>query len=216
MAVWRLDFGGDLFSDIWECRLHIEGNLASATDRIPGTSTPFDDVVDDVKKWWGAVGFTAASSLRWVKFNRIDPKTKHYVDKGATQERQFAPIINTNYGVAMPQLSLCVSLTTDKARGRGHRGRFYPPPVLIDEAQDSNGGLRDTFCLSYARTNAQFIKDLNNWPGLDNDATNGGQVVILDIDGNTTPVSGVSIGNVMDTQRRRRSALKEKYTSVSV
>ena len=67
-----------------------------------------------------------------------------------------------------------------------------------------------------ANSAAQLITDLDNQPSID---INNPRVIIASDLGAPGPyhvVTGVQVGDVVDTQRRRRNALPEAYTSAPV
>ena len=207
MAVYRLDFGGPLYSDIWQCTLHMEGA------GMPTADAALDDLVQDLSTWMAASQSSSAASLGWVKFNEIDPLSRRYKSATETHERILTtPVRGSVEGNGMPQQTLCISLLTGAKRGLASRGRFYPPATVLSLSSAgtvSKPGV--TLVATAART---LITNLNNWPGTDTPI--GGQVVVLGGNGTTRPVTAVSVGNVMDTQRRRRNKLRESYTTLAL
>jgi hypothetical protein len=96
---------------------------------------------------------------------------------------------------------LCQALTLETATGNGHgrtvRGRFYPPAYCDGTGATASTG--DTE--AYAQTWRSFVIQLNN-AGLVvcvASVTDGGQLA---------PVTALTADNVIDTQRRRKNAVK--------
>ena len=207
MAVFRLDFGGPLYADIWQCTLHMEGT------GMPTADAALDDLVKDLSTWMRASQSASSAALGWVKFNEIDPISRRYKSATETHERLLTtPVRGSVEGNGMPQQTLCVSLLTGAKRGLASRGRFYPPATVLSLGADGTVGPQGvTNVAQAART---LIINLNNWPGTDTPM--GGQVVVLGGNGTTRPVTAVSVGNVMDTQRRRRNKLRESYTTLAL
>ena len=207
MAVFRLDFGGPLYADIWQCTLHMEGA------GMPTADAALDDLVKDLSTWMVDSKSASSASLAWVKFNEIDPVSRRYKSATETYERILTtPVRGAVEGNGMPQQTLCVSLLTGAKRGLASRGRFYPPATVLSLGADgtvSNNGVNSV--ATAART---LINSLNNWPGTDTPFN--GQVVVLGGNGVTRNVTAVSVGNVMDTQRRRRNKLRESYTTLAL
>jgi hypothetical protein len=107
-----------------------------------------------------------------------------------------------------PQLSVCVSLRTSRSGAR-YRGRFYLPAPLA-----SNG---DTI----GRIVAARVTDVTTALSTAFSAAIGvGPSVIVMIYSrvgrSVEPVLSLDVGNVMDTQRRRRDKLVEVRTSVPI
>ena len=207
LAVYRLDFGGPLYADIWQCTLHMQGV------GMPTADAALDDLVKDLSTWMAASQSSSAASLGWVKFNEIDPVSRRYRSATETHERILTtPVRGTVEGNGLPQQTLCVSLLTGAKRGLASRGRFYPPATVLSLSSD--GTVSKTGVNSVATAARTLITNLNQWPGTDTPI--GGQVVVLGGNGVTRPVTAVSVGNVMDTQRRRRSKLRESYTTIAL
>ena len=207
VAVYRLDFGGPLYADIWQCTLHMQGV------GMPRADAALDDLVQDLSTWMAASQSASSASLAWVKFNEIDPLTRRYVSATDTYERILTtPVKGSVEGNGLPQQTLCISLLTGAKRGLASRGRFYPPATIASLGAD--GTVNPNAVESIATAARTLITNLNNWPGTDTPL--GGQVVVLGGNGTTRPVTAVSVGNVMDTQRRRRSKLKERYTTLAL
>ena len=207
MAVFRLDFGGPLYADIWQCTLHMEGA------GMPTADAALDDLVKDLSTWMVDSKSASAASLAWVKFNEIDPVSRRYKSATETHERILTtPVRGSVEGNGMPQQTLCISLLTGAKRGLASRGRFYPPATVLSLSSD--GTVSKTGVNLVATAARTLITNLNNWPGTDTPI--GGQVVVLGGNGTTRPVTAVSVGNVMDTQRRRRNKLRESYTTLAL
>lgn len=207
MAVFRLDFGGPLYADIWQCTLHLQGV------GMPTADAALDDLVQDLSTWMVASQSSSAAALAWVKFNEIDPVSRRYKSATDTYERILTtPVKGTVEGNGLPQQTLCVSLLTGAKRGLASRGRFYPPSTILSLGSD--GTVSKTGVNLVASAARTLITNLNNWPGTDTPM--GGQVVVLGGNGTTRNVNAVSVGNVMDTQRRRRSKLRESYTTLAL
>jgi surface antigen len=121
-----------------------------------------------------------------------------------------------------PQIALAASFTSAKMRGVGSHGRMYLPGISIGlDTTGHVGGAGLTAVLGAFKT---FINACNA-------ASASGDIVILashgSINKDGTPkiggsapinkaVTGIKIGNVFDTQRRRRNQLAETYQAVSL
>lgn len=114
-----------------------------------------------------------------------------------------------------PQLSIVASLLAAPGTGVARKGRMFLPGVA--DTISTGGKLTSTCPTSLATTLATFFTNLNG------DADLQG-TVILASKGGTNPVSAganrvlasVKVGDVYDTQRRRRNQLVEQYYSSNV
>lgn len=209
MAVYKLAFGGDLYDDVWECGLHLGATTGGSADAY------LDDFTNDIKTWMDAAGVISAATLKYVKLNEISATTRRYVDQSNSYERVGTPIYATSYGAqVLPQLTLCVSLGTGIKRGPAAHGRFYPPPISYIGSGLVSGRVSPSNVTSYLNACKAFIDNLNNQPGID--GANSFTVVVLGKGGVQRNVETVSVGDVVDTQRRRRNALVEKRQSATV
>lgn len=108
----------------------------------------------------------------------------------------------------MPQICLVTTLTTTRSRGRGSKGRFYSPAVVATPA--ANGRIAPDQVLNHVGQSTALISDINGL-GL-------GPVSVMSSlgAGSSLPVTGVRVGGVLDTQRRRRNQLSEEYQAAPV
>lgn len=117
------------------------------------------------------------------------------------------PVGNSSSTQLPPQNSVCASLRTLQVGAHGRGRMFLPSPAsnVLSGAKVSStaqGDIKDAM--------VQFLEDLawNNISGtLVRPIVTGGNYTSYAV------VNGVRIGNVMDTQRRRRNAIAEVYVS---
>lgn len=150
-------------------------------------------------------GIGAQAKFSFVKVNAIGLDGK-YIGDGAN-EATFADLAGGGGASSMPnQVALVIGLTTGFTRGVAHRGRFYSPlPAL---PLDTDGRLlpavRDMVKGSAAtlRTNVNAA------------STTGFVMAVMSRKAGAPghrAVTGVEVGRVLDTQRRRRRNLAEAY-----
>lgn len=122
---------------------------------------------------------------------------------------------STDSGIMPPQVSLAATLTSAKVRGFGSKGRMYLPGI--------NAPLLSTGHINSSTVAAIAVKLKAFFDGV-----NAAGDVLLPVTLNATastnptsthdaemwPVTGLKIGNVYDTQRRRRNQLVETYSGV--
>lgn len=134
-----------------------------------------------------------------------------------------AAIAGSSGGAPLPpQISLAATLTSDNQRGLASKGRMYLPGVNLPM------GATDPHVAIFEQTNIAdqlkvFIDAVNA------NATINGYVVLASkgtkltnpadpnqwayVNGKTARVTGLRVGNVYDTQRRRRNGIAESYVS---
>lgn len=153
--------------------------------------------------------------LQYCKLNLIN-RQGHY-DAGTTSEHVFS---NTpGGGLDNPrypnQVAMVVSLTTNVSRGPAHRGRYYlPMPTL---AVSTDGRVAQADANAAAASAKTFLEAISDVPGLDLASSPGAVVMSRKLGAaKTREVTGVEVGRVLDTQRRRRRSLAEGYESSAV
>ena len=220
-----LQFGGRFFStEQWSCGLRMSlgepgpQNLTSDETRRNWAIDNIDDVAQDVLDWFVEPSHANSSAARldYVKLNPIGPDGRYAFDdetiefRWADGEAQPGPRTPT-----FPQITCCVSLLTAAQRGRGSRGRFYPPTGLLDVSATT--GRLNLGSVQTVLDGAQSLLDnLANQPGPDLQSP---RVVVASDLGTPGPmrnVTAVAVGNVIDTQRRRRNELVEEYQQAVV
>jgi hypothetical protein len=115
----------------------------------------------------------------------------------------------------VPQAALVASLLSAGTHGLATKGRMFLPGVY-QAVDPSTGRISSTAATNIATAFQTFINGINT-------AAPVGSVVALCSKGTTAtpagvshPVSHVQIGNVFDTQRRRRNGLTETYVNKTI
>lgn len=201
----RLTWGGGAFSnnEIWQCGVRLSGTTPPDAARITAWTTALTAYMTTVQ---------STHVLEWWKWAPIGTDGK-YLDTPALVEAELHVVGSAATIANAPgQLSACVTLRSDKKRGSASVGRFYPPPQAMNITADGVlvASKRDEF--------ATAAKSLIN--ALNAGSTGGELEVSLCSPGGkkTQPdqrkVISVAVGRVIDTQRRRRSALPEEAVTV--
>lgn len=115
-----------------------------------------------------------------------------------------------------PQTALVATLATATPRGLGSKGRMYLPG--INTAVKADGHIDSTAATQIATALSTFLKAVNatvEQPGVVITASAGSKPPLVG-PGVNRVVTAVKVGNVYDTQRRRRNELVETYASVAV
>lgn len=197
MALFRHVISGTTPGESWSWTLHTEGNLSAgdANDVLAAAITAaYTSGLSTVSP--PAVVTTAASTAT------IDPST----DGQITRVEVVLSLAGAAVEEMLPfQCATCVTLITASATRHG-RGRFYLPPLAALVLEDGRLNAAALSNLDGAFT--AFFSEL---------ATGGLTAVVRNRTGHiSTPVTEARVGDVIDTQRRRRNKLEEVFTSVVV
>ena len=119
-----------------------------------------------------------------------------------------------------PQITLAATLTSDFQRGLASKGRMYLPGVIsgIDGQTGKLGGAFTNTLNTGFKTFLDAVNADTDIPGDIIIASKGHKTAVLDANGQPVYengrnafVTGCRIGNVYDTQRRRRNNMQESY-----
>lgn len=152
--------------------------------------------------------FVTQVRMLGLKAAPIGTDGRYPPDAGAKERLYATPITGISvFAGTLPQSTAAVSLWTAKSRGRGSKGRFYPP-VQVHNI-DATGRLPGSIPGVYAAAAKSLIQNIQT--------TLGAPVVVGSALASTLlPVTAVAVGRVVDTQRRRRSSLAEEHVSAAV
>lgn len=110
-----------------------------------------------------------------------------------------------------PQIALVATLANSLPRGLATKGRMFLPGVTV--SPDNTGHIAANVCTNIATNLQTFFNTIfqdADTPGNPVLASTGRGPLLMD--GAVRNVTQIRIGNVFDTQRRRRNALAEQYT----
>ena len=221
----RLTFGGQLADgqDEWNCGI----NLAILND-APVPILPVnaeaaydayiedfqDDMVGLVSAFFGntTMEIPRGVTLTYVKVALIGTDGK-YIKEPHLWE--IEPVQGPSTKGYVPQVSMVVSLQTSKFRDPGKWSRFYLPAAVPSQP----GTWRVANTKAKAEAAAAFIKSLETTV-----TTIWNTVIITPsavtsspkFEGKFRPIRFVKVGNVFDTQRRRRNKIMETYSTVEI
>lgn len=150
-----------------------------------------------------------------IKMANLDPVTGKTVLSEVVHHYYPTPIGGvTGTNTPAPQLSLVATLTTAVERGLGNKGRMYLPGVAIG-VDSSTGKVTGASRTSLVGTLKTFFDTINGSTVATGDVINASQGSKPPLIGDpiNRKVTGVKIGDVYDTQRRRRNELVEVYSS---
>lgn len=146
--------------------------------------------------------------LLGLKVAPIGQDGRYPAGQDAAERILTTPVLGTSAGADMiPQQSQAVSLLTGLSRGRGSRGRFYPPPQGTTLGSDGRCTVPSTQeRVDAAKALVQGIQTALAAP----------VVVGSELANTLRAVTAIQVGRVVDTQRRRRSGLDEGYLEAPV
>lgn len=193
MALYRHRLEGTFPGEIWSFGLYTDSNLSVAASQSAWMT--------GITNFWSeatALFSTDVATTRAVTVE-LDPSTGSQLT-GAEDTRTD---VGTSAAETLPfQCAPVVSLRT-ATLSRAGRGRFYAPSLAVDQV--AGGRLliaaRDTL----ADAALELVQGLT--------AAGGNLVIYHRGPGTTTPVTSLDVGDVIDTQRRRRNQLVEARTS---
>jgi hypothetical protein len=148
-----------------------------------------------------------------IKIAHLDKVTAKTVDVPVTSYYTTA-IAGQNAGTGYPpQVSVVATLLADNGKGYGGKGRMYLPGVAA--GLDGTGHIAPGVNATLATGMANFFAAVNgstDAPGILVNASQGADREVASGRVNR-PVTHIRVGNVYDTQRRRRNALTEVYAT---
>lgn len=219
----KVTIAGDCFGGLeeWTTGFYLGDVAADAAD--PGNNT-----ASAIAPYWTTY-FTGSSSKTSTRYRTTQIKVSQLELDGDVDLNMIniydypAPVVGTNPGAGLPpQISLAATLTSDNQRGLASKGRMYLPGVNVG-VQDATAKIGDI-----ERGN---IKDglKTFFDAVNADATIAGYVILASkghkvkeappstlfhyLEGVNARVTGLRVGNVYDTQRRRRNGLVEQYST---
>jgi len=197
MALHRFVASGTTPGETFSFTLHGESNLSTGD-----AATAFGDAL--TAAW--AAGMddltTADVDLTLASAATLDPATDGQITR--------AEVVLALTGVAATEMlpfqcATVISLLTASATRHG-RGRFYLPPLATGTIDQGRVSAASLVVLDTAWT--AFFDSLN---------TDGVTPVVRNRTGHiSTTVTSARVGDVIDTQRRRRNKLTETYVVVAV
>lgn len=205
--IFKLAFGGSMAGgDEWSCSLILAGEVAT-----PSMEGSAEEYKVPILAWFlRATSSTQhGATLEYVKFNQINKSDGKYTSAGMSDTYVLSPAgVSTAAatGAVPNQNTQAVTLHSELSRGRGSKGRFYPPNSSNQNGTTwigADGRADATFTLSLATSAATMLNAINAI------AVNLSVVVWSQVGQSAHGVDRVSVGRVVDTQRRRRNSLDE-------
>lgn len=159
---------------------------------------------------------SAMSSALSITGIRMEAISDEGLLVSAAEHTLPAPVAGTTTPVRPLNVAWCVTLNHGAQYGRSGRGRLFWPAIGAQPTLGSSLRVSST-------VRAQFLGDLVGWlesvAGIIRDeaeqgATSVRQVVWSRTTGSVREVDNLSLGDILDSQRRRRDALREQRTTI--
>lgn len=224
MPTWHphtlVTFGGILNTaaadhEIWQCGVRVINKVGS-----PGPLEDHDAyltfVAPALATWYGGntiAQFPATATLNWVKANPIAADGT-YADATTHIHDYATPQAGHNTaGPYMPDI-LCLALSWQTSKAvRKHayatHGRIYPPNYVPLGALTSSMRTDAGQSSVWSQMGAALLDVLSAV------ANPSIPIIASSHNGEYSPIIGCRVGNVIDVQRRRKSALKEAYAATA-
>ena|ERR1700722_6469412 len=197
MTLYRHVVKGTIPGDSWSCTMHTSGSLGLTaaqsawqtawTELWNGLAPPADNINQLCSTFLSCTQVSTAA---------LDPVSLRETANTATT----IALPGTAASDALPaQCSLCVSWTSSTP-GRSGRGRMYLPQFTAGFLSAAGTGLITTACQTIVKTAATNLLASLNSSGLTPSLVSRTTKVV-------TPITGGSVDNIIDTQRRRRDKI---------
>jgi len=203
---WYVQWGGKLpGNEQWSCGLRMAIVNSGTAINDPAMQAGVAAAVQAFHISAGA-SISAAAKLSFVKVNLVGTDGRYVAP--TTSETIVADVGGSGSSApAYPnQVALAVSLTTAFSRGPAHRGRFYVP--LPSFGLDGAGTISSAAATQMKGAATDLLTALN---AVDNNSTVAVFSRKLGAPAHNI-VTGIEVGRVYDTQRRRRRSLVENYS----
>lgn len=210
-------------------RITLSGNMFSAGEEWStgffmgqegSDATPISQAgLDHIRDAW-ITFFTSANSSVNSAYKFLQAKSAIINDTGHTDTANVLysyPSGTISGGVGTnthpPQCSLVATLLSDRPRGLASKGRMYLPG--ISATVTSNGKISSTDTNNIATNLKTFFDALTGFVGLPDQLILAakGTGALPALTAQNDYVETIRVGDVIDTQRRRRNALSEVYTT---
>jgi len=209
MAIYRVRIRGHsgIILD-WSWGLNVSATTGSAAVLAAAAADAFSDYWNGVPAGTDAVKtlYDIATVADDVQVDELDSAMVHNVQ----QAFNTINLAGTGAGEPLPPNVAVVGSKVSDLPTRSGRGRCYFPPPTVDSM--NSGRMASASHTIFANAFKNFMANLSTADG------GAYEPVIAHpsfIPSAFTPFNQVKVGDVFDTQRRRRSKLKETYTILS-
>lgn len=220
----ELRYGGSAWAgqETWSCGLKLKqlggDSPAAMQDNAIASQQEFMDNVEAYFTDQFAL-FGGALRLEWVRANVISATTGKYFYPNSPNVFEYeTPVVPPAAGQGAgnrgyPQIAYCVTTRSALRRGPGSKGRWYVPCAIAGgELVTSTGVMPISQAQVFADAAGTFLDNLANME-LPGEFERWSPWLYGDGDGGPVDaaIQNCSVGNVYDTQRRRRNQIEETY-----
>ena len=211
---WLFDILGE--DEVAVTSLHVSGTTSfDASAALGGVSG-----ADLISLQGAMTTLMSNSDLQWGNFSRetgiklaaLDT-SGHYLEEPLVADIG-SPASGSSTGNVFPQDTVVVSLRSPSTFGQANRGRMYLPHCCINRVT-ATPFMNGTAIAAVATAAQVFLNAVNDVMNTGSDPAII-QIMSSKGTGAAKAVTTCAIGNVLDTQRRRRNRLVEQYTSRAV
>jgi hypothetical protein len=209
MAIYRCRIRGHSASILeWSWGLHVSAVTGQAAVLSAAVADAFTDYWNGVPAGTDAVKtlYDIATVADDAIVDELDGTMQHNVQQGITS----IVLAGTGAGEPLPPNVAVVMSKVSDLPTRSGRGRAYAPPPTVDSM--NSGRMASASVTIFANGWKNFMANLST-------AAGGAYEPVIAhpsfIPSAFTPFNQIKVGDVFDTQRRRRSKLKETFTILS-
>lgn len=213
---WKITFGGELETtdEIWSCGFHV----AAGTSDVTASLQPANESTELMAIWDALETFHTAAvnsvpgkmKLRWVKIATIG-KDGRYLQAPSEYLSEYG-ISGSHTGSFIPSTAVVYTLAANKFKDPGKYSRFYLPTAPPSQ----NGAFKELSVQSQDRADSAVVLiDAVNAVFLGLNSAYKVRAVSQRVS-DYLDIKKVRVGNVIDTQRRRRNGLYETYKEADV
>lgn len=207
----KITFGGELegTEEIWTCGLHMAKNNSNYDvdefDDLKGGEV--STMASRIQSFYVNPDnrFPANMKLLWVKLALIGTNGKYLTDPA--EHIYPSPVSGGSTDPFVPSTAAVITLVSDKFKDPGKYNRFYIPICAPEGA--------NAYTLSTTNTSDIALSASIMINGFNNDTILGdlesNVVAVSQRVASYMPITSVRVGNIIDSQRRRRNKLVESY-----
>lgn len=210
--VVRVTFSGTMLSgsEEWQTGIYVGRAQGAAT----APSQAWTQGVCDAFATFFTVGSGISNSYNFLecKAALLNVDGKYSDPSGAVTAQPATAKWGPETGAPLPpQCALVATLVAGSGKGLAGKGRMYIPGVKW--GIDATGRLDSGAVGSLGTKLTQFINAVNALPAAPGVVINAskGHAKLAGQGARNVPINGVRVGNVYDTQRRRRNGISESY-----
>lgn len=199
----KVTFFGDGWSqqEEWSTGLRLDGQTMPTDAQMTSLENAFVAL-------FGNSALVTSQHVRYLgcKVAPQDVSGLYGADGNAKEKLRTTPLAGTGTG-GLPQATVVATLTTASPRGLANEGRMYLPSTGMLPIAD--GRVMATTATGVATAVVTFLNAV--------DAIGIGNVAVFSKtrEGAARDVTGVRVGRVIDTQRRRRNHIPELYVTAA-